>query len=341
MCKVSIIVPIYNAEKFLNKCINSVLQQTYDNFELILVNDGSTDDSQNICEKYCNISNTKIRYIYQNNAGVSAARNKGINLAKGEFITFVDADDYLDERYLEELLDAQIKYDSDWTLCEFTNIDVNTGVQNRTRSYNDYVYYTQDDIAKSVIPRTLVNGKLQMIGNPYCKLYKKTILDQFSIRFNENLYYHEDRMFNFEYANHIGSFYYVPKSLYNRLMHSESAIHTFKPDLYVQYKKISEYFAKLVCQYGCIPEAKARFEIILLISDPLRMYTFNPANTENFARKNKKYYSFLSEKPMSGMLKRLSIFSPLLNIKDRIKILIVKAHALFALDCAFKLKDIK
>ena len=96
MCKVSIIVPFYNAEKFLDKCINSVLKQTYDNYELILVNDGSTDGSQKICEKYCNTSENKIRYIYQNNAGVSSARNKGIDSAKGEFITFVDADDHID-----------------------------------------------------------------------------------------------------------------------------------------------------------------------------------------------------------------------------------------------------
>lgn len=344
MNKVSIIVPIYNAEKFLDKCINSILNQTYDNYELILVNDGSTDRSKEICSRYCNIEkydkNAKIKYIFQTNSGVSAARNKGIDVAEGEFITFVDADDYLDEKYLEELIKAQKRNNSDWTLCEFTNIDLETGIRNRKISFTDCVYYKKDDIEKKVIPKTLVNDNMQMIGNPYCKLYKKTLLDQHSIRFNEDLYYHEDRLFNFEYSNHISSFYYMPKSLYNRLMHSKSAIHTFKPDLYVQYKKISKYFKKLVHQYGCMSAAKVKFEILLLISDPINMYIFNPDNKENSSKKIKGYYAFLSESPMSDMLKELNIISPVLNIKDKIKIFIVKTHILFIFYFVLKLKNL-
>ena len=103
MPKISVIVPIYNAENFLERCIDSLLAQTIEDFELILVNDGSTDSSKRICERYKS-KDKRIILINQQNSGPSASRNSGLNIAKGEFICFVDADDYVGKEYLSCML---------------------------------------------------------------------------------------------------------------------------------------------------------------------------------------------------------------------------------------------
>lgn len=100
---VSIIVPIYNVQSFLNECINSLLKQTYSNIEVLLINDGSTDKSEEICREYCK-KDSRLSYFYQSNSGVSSARNKGINYSKGNYILFVDADDYVEPSFVEEML---------------------------------------------------------------------------------------------------------------------------------------------------------------------------------------------------------------------------------------------
>ena len=99
---ISIIIPVYNCEEYLEICIKSVLNQTYDKFELILINDGSKDSSGEICKKYSNIDK-RVIYINQNNIGVSRTRQKGINISKGEYLTFIDSDDYIDKNYLLNL----------------------------------------------------------------------------------------------------------------------------------------------------------------------------------------------------------------------------------------------
>lgn len=112
---ISIIVPVYNAEKYLDNCISSILNQTYKNIELILVNDGSTDNSLQICNKYK--EDKRVKIYSQENKGQGAARNKGIDVANGYYIGFCDADDTLNEHMYENLCQYAIKYDTDFCSC--------------------------------------------------------------------------------------------------------------------------------------------------------------------------------------------------------------------------------
>lgn len=112
-CKVSIVVPVYNAEKFLHRCVDSILAQTYKDFELILVNDGSKDNSQAICEEYAREDN-RITVIKKENGGVSSCRQLGLELMKGKFLQFIDSDDYIEKNCLEENL----------RIAETTNADI-------------------------------------------------------------------------------------------------------------------------------------------------------------------------------------------------------------------------
>ena len=102
---ISVIVPVYNVEKYLRKCLDSILNQTYQNFEVILVNDGSTDDSGKICNEYA-LRNPVIKAFHKKNGGLSEARNYGVVYAKGEYVTFIDSDDYIDYHYLERMKKA-------------------------------------------------------------------------------------------------------------------------------------------------------------------------------------------------------------------------------------------
>lgn len=121
MKKISIIVPIYNAENHLEKCIKSILTQTVEDLELILVDDGSKDNSLSICKAYAN-KDSRIKVIHQKNAGVSAARNHGIEVAEGDFIGFVDSDDWIDAHMYEILLEEAKKTNADVVMCDATTV---------------------------------------------------------------------------------------------------------------------------------------------------------------------------------------------------------------------------
>ena len=126
---ISIIVPIYNVGKYLPKCIESILNQTFKNFELILVNDGSTDNSGVVCDDYAK-KDTRIKIIHKSNGGVSSARNAGLYVAKGEYIGFVDPDDYIDKNMYEKLYRLFIDNNSDIAICRF-NREINGKIQNK------------------------------------------------------------------------------------------------------------------------------------------------------------------------------------------------------------------
>lgn len=117
--KVSVVIPIYNAEKYLRRCIDSVLKQSFSNLDIVLIDDGSNDSSLNICLEY---QDERIVLIHKENTGVSDTRNIGIQKACGEYITFVDADDWLDEKYIELLVDALEKNNSDISICSYQRI---------------------------------------------------------------------------------------------------------------------------------------------------------------------------------------------------------------------------
>lgn len=124
MDKISIVVPIYNVEKYLRKCIESILKQTYYNLEIILVDDGSTDSSGEICDEYKN-KDSRIIVIHQKNKGMSSARNSGIKCATGKYIGFIDSDDYIEKDMYEILLKNIIDYSADIAICGFAFVENN------------------------------------------------------------------------------------------------------------------------------------------------------------------------------------------------------------------------
>lgn len=165
--KISIIIPVYNVELYLSRCIESVLCQTYKNFELILINDGSTDNSLKICKLYQERDN-RIKLIDKCNEGVSSARNEGLNIAQGEYITFVDSDDYIHEKYLEKLLFVMNEKNCDMVYCSYKNVwDNDFAIVSGTQSIKTFKGIECFQGLYSSNPENLIV--------PWGKLYKSTL----------------------------------------------------------------------------------------------------------------------------------------------------------------------
>ena len=179
---VSVIIPVYNVEKYIKPCIESIINQTYKNLEIILVDDGSTDSSGLICDEYSERDN-RIKVIHQKNRGLSGARNSGIEIAKGEFLSFVDSDDFLDLRFFKEMMQKAEKEKSDIALCGVTYCNENGE------------FISEDIIDKHTVIMGLDQLKLLLCDNKkysttaWAKIYRKNLWDQ--IRYPEGKY-HED-----------------------------------------------------------------------------------------------------------------------------------------------------
>lgn len=166
---ISIIIPVYKVEKYLEKCIESVLKQTYTNLQIILVDDGSPDNCGKICDEYAK-KDSRIEVIHKANGGLSDARNVGISKAKGRYIGFVDSDDYIKEDMYEILLNLIKKYDADVSICNLYDvIDGNECIRNKENGIREY---SRIDILKEI----LLDKNIQSYA--WNKLYKKELFDE-------------------------------------------------------------------------------------------------------------------------------------------------------------------
>lgn len=213
---ISIIVPVYNLEhRNLTRCIDSILSQTYSNFELIIVNDGSTDKSMNICESYMQ-RDKRIKLINKQNGGVSSARNMGIEHSKGEYICFIDGDDYIDNDYLEHftlLLPTDLILQSVADFC-YDYDKAKTQYHFQTKNYGDDFY----ELFKKY--------DLYHFGAPWARLFKTDIIKTHKLKFDQLLHYREDELFFLSYLRFVHSvktdayygyhYMYYPNSATNR-----------------------------------------------------------------------------------------------------------------------------
>lgn len=206
--KISIIIPVYNTELFLNKCIDSVLNQTYKNIEIICINDGSTDKSLEILENY---KDERIRIISIENHGVSYARNLALDTITGDYVAFVDSDDYVEEDFCKNLLDTLTKNNADLSYC---------GHATRTREGEKLRQWTPSLLTSNTPVDDRLNITKFLVVTK--KLFKKSIIDKFHIRFNIELHYAEDSLFLVQYLTHCKSVNGISKVLYNDIVNSKS-----------------------------------------------------------------------------------------------------------------------
>ena len=215
MVKISIIIPVYNSEQFLEKCLNSIINQTFKDIEIICIDDGSTDKSLKILNNFADKDN-RITIINQKNSGPSAARNKGLEIAKGEYVGFVDSDDWIDLNFYEKLYNNAKKYDADIAVC---------GIK-RLRSYK-WKYHLK--IEKEEFT-TDTNKKFVLCDVPdkcyvWNKIYKLQKLTEKNINFEPDTYY-EDRYFTAQALVYLNGLVTVPDVYYNYRTNPNSIVKT-------------------------------------------------------------------------------------------------------------------
>jgi len=216
MFKISVIIPVYNVEKYLEKCLNSLLNQSLKNIEIIIINDGSTDNSQKIIDNYQK-KYENIVAIKDTNHGQGYARNKGIQISNSKYIMFLDSDDTLEENILEIMYNTIEKNKSDIVVC-----DINKIINNKNVYFKNYLNYSKKDN---------INLMLSHPG-PVAKLYKKELFLKNDIKFLENVYY-EDLAMTPLLSFYIKKVSYINKPLYNYLIRKNSTMKqlTFNPKL--------------------------------------------------------------------------------------------------------------
>lgn len=215
-CRLSIIIPIYKAEPFLIQCLDAIVNQSTQPYEVILVNDGSPDNCDVICNEYVE-RYSFFKYLKQDNQGVSVARNNGIALATGDYLTFCDPDDYYTQDFYEYISNIINNYQSDTYHFNYNTI-------NESKVINQVFLPNTGDI-KTYNIEDVLNGDAALGGLMVWRfIYRKSIIDAFDIKFPPGITISEDEIFNLRYFKHAKTFLHIDKVLYNYVFHENSII---------------------------------------------------------------------------------------------------------------------
>lgn len=237
MPQISVIVPVYNAEKTIKKCVDSIRKQHFSDIEILLVDDGSKDSSGTLCDRFAG-EDARIRVLHKKNAGVSAARNAGMDMAQGTYIQFVDSDDYLPEDYLEKLMLVQKKYGVDAFVWS------GFGVVNGTdEDMTEIVRYSEEENAECSRKDLFRFSGRYLLNSPWNKLFHRDIIAKNHLRMEEGLSIAEDLQFNMQYLDACGD---VPVVICNTVQYryvrtgQESLDNCYRADYYDIHRRILE-----------------------------------------------------------------------------------------------------
>lgn len=223
---VSVIIPVFQAEKYVSRCVASVTKQTYDKLEIILMDDGSTDNSLNICHELAQ-KDSRIKVFHHENMGVAATRNKGLDCASGQFIYFVDSDDWIDENTLSDMVSALEENHADLCICGFKYIEGDCEEEhcvpmNEQMNIDAFM----DEFFWKLYEATILFN----IGT---KLYRRSTIEENRLRFSTDMIIYEDIRFFLDYINKVQRVALCRKPYYNYFQgNSESITHVYKKDFW-------------------------------------------------------------------------------------------------------------
>lgn len=293
--KLSIIVPVYNSDKYIAKCIESIISQKYENIELILIDDGSTDNSLTIMKKYKD--KDKRVFVYSNtNHGVSYTRNYGLEKSTGEYITFVDSDDYVDEDMYVEMINTLENEKTDMVICTYKKvIDESISINNKmpkSKKLNGI------DEAFTY----LKNEQYNYISNIWNKIYLKKKIKN---KFNENYYIGEDLLFNCQYLLNTNTIYYMDKPFYNYTIQNSSLSHKVTTKTITAIKAFDEIIntvEKKISEHNIDDLYREQFRFANLI---IKKYKKLDEKNKNYIKKTRKklFFKILKSKNISFIRK--------------------------------------
>lgn len=288
MPKISIIVPVYKAERYLHRCVDSILAQTFTDFEVLLIDDGSPDNSGKICDEYA-IKDARVKVIHKQNGGVSSARNLGIKIALGEWIFFLDADDWVDATLFENYLNQSC---ADLIISGFTEF----GCSNKKFEVRDnLIFNVASQNLLSLNSENMPIKKLLL----YCwgKFFKRSIILDNNISFNENIKLSEDAIFVIEYLNYTNTINLI----------SANNVHYYVPDKQGKYKMtLQEYKNHIKTLSVCLLKANKQIDKSFYENYEYLFLMFF-SNFQEYLKKLKKYNQIKFELNQFANIKEFNV----------------------------------
>ena len=292
---ISVITPVYNCEEYLSLCIDSVMSQSCQDFEVILVDDGSTDSSGRLCDEYVQ-NDRRFQVIHIENSGPSHARNEGIRKCSGELIFFLDSDDILDKDAFQLLLSAYNLLGVELVIGDFSKIINNKSTPSgHSDVFTSDTLLGQNDILEYTAKYLSAPNKFPLLTQSWGRLFKASIIKDNDIYFNTNLRTFEDVAFNFHYLKYVGQIFFINKPLYNLLVHTNRLSATMNmnnsPKFLFGYQEALEQAKSFVSAHWdsktvieSISNAYIRYTIIQLIRLCLQINDQNKTQIHNFVR---------------------------------------------------------
>lgn len=328
---ISVIIPVYNSEKFLDRCVNSVLKQSYKELDIILVDDGSSDKSGEICDQYAQIDE-RVRVIHKKNGGVSAARNSGLDVAVGDYCTFVDSDDYIEPEMYQSMIEIAKQYNCGVVMCDCVK-----EFETRTEVYTHDIrpgYYDRGQLEKEYFPHLLIMPNVEYpptISNWLC-LYRRSqkqgleskekdesTATEYNLRYEEGIRFSEDLLFGAELLYHANSFYYMKgQCFYHYCMNEQSVTHTFVSDKWEDYcrlhKRIEDKFL------GCVDyDFSQQIDLVLLFFVYNAVGDVRGTTCIDYNIKREIMFNILNSKKVKEMFARTKIST--LDVPRKLKML--------------------
>lgn len=318
--KISIIVPIYNVEKYIHRCIHSLINQTLKDIEIILVDDESPDNCPQICDEYA-LKDARIKVIHKKNEGLGLTRNAGIEIATGEFVSFIDSDDWVDLTMYETLYYTAKKNNCDTVYCSllyyyspnkivpFKEVEKDTFFQNR----KEIDSFLLDMLA----PLPSYHSDVKYMVSVCKAIYAKNIIDNYHLKFvSERIIASEDMVFQAQYLKKAKKIGFIPKYFYNYFQNNESITHTYSDIRIEKLKKFIQEMDSIFSHYFCKTEYYIRLQRKTLHYLRTAFYIkYQTTKLQSYYKKNKEFLKLCNDKTFSTILK--SYPYQLLPIKHR------------------------
>lgn len=314
--RVSVIIPVYNQEKYLEKCLNSLANQSIDNIELIVINDGSTDGSLNIINKFKK-KYSNIILITSSNQGVSSARNKGIKMARGEYIGFVDSDDYIDKDMFLKMYKSAVDNNADIVSCNINFVDEKENIVGRN------IYYSKNTLIqnKNLLIESLLKVKLHCYL--WNKIYKRSLFEENKIFFSESMKLQEDVEPTFNIFSHANNVYFLSEKLYYYVQRRNSATKQLKKQYYYDMLDVIIKINKILKETNFKDinnESHQYFNAIHFMDAAYYLYIL----VKNGVIEKKEYKVFYKKFKEISLSKIITNSN--LNMHSRIKLIAIKLH---------------
>lgn len=313
MIKISVIVPVFNSELYLRKCVDSILNQQFTEFELICIDDGSTDDSGKILDEYKSVDK-RIKVFHNSNNGVSFSRNFGIEHSTAPYIVFVDSDDYVDEYYLLSLFNG-IKDNNQLAICNMNYVDdnykmVSADVSNQNKK-SEYIEFQRNK--EKTIAECIDNKKFNFVCG---KIFSSETIKSNDIKFDIEVSLGEDTLFVMEYLKYIDGYCLINENHYYYVKHNGSLSQYFRSNMYDFFKATTDSIENLLFIKGLLENE------VLVSIDQRRAASAEWVcyallhNESNDKKENyKKCQNILNEKSLKNSLKRLKRIGKLNNVQ--------------------------